>query len=159
MTESQHPFKLRRNGDQILYFPAGQNEPVPVRLVWFRPLSHRGGEVSILHARQKKEIAMLRDLDHLDPASRGIVVEELRRRYFLPKITRVVRTSASFGNRYWHVETDCGPKRFLMKSPETNATWLSDDRCLLCDTLGNYYEIQSFQKLDRASQGQAEKVL
>ena len=46
-----------------------------------------------------------------------------------------------------------------MKSPETNATWLTDDRCILRDTLGNCYEIESFEALDRISQAHADKVL
>ena len=159
MTESEQPIRLRLNGDQVLCYLAGQSRPTPVRLAWTRPLTHRGGEVTVLDAKEKKEIATLEGLDGLDPVSRGIVEEELRRRYFLPKITRVIRTSASFGNRYWQVETDRGPRRFLMKSPETNATWLTEDRCVLRDTLSNCYEIESFLGLDRASRDQAEKVL
>ena len=159
MTEPGQSFTLRRNGDQILYCAGEDIQGVPVRLAWVRPLTDQGGEVSILRAGKKEEIAMLRDLGRLDPASRDILVEELQKRYFLPKITRVVKATAIFGNRYWHVETDRGTRKFLMKSPETNATWLTDDRCLLRDTLGNCYEIESFETLDRVSRAHAEKVL
>ena len=159
MSESERTFRLSRSGDQVLYHAADVEDGMPVRLVWTRPLTGRGGEVAVLHAKEKKEIATLPDSERLDAESRRILDEELQRRYFLPKITRVVKTTATFGNRYWHVETDRGPRQFLMKSPETNATWLTDDRCLLRDTLGNCYEIESFDRLDNVSRAQAEKVL
>ena len=159
MSESEQIFRLSRSGDQVLYHAADDGDGVPVRLVWIRPLTARGGDVAVLHAKEKKEIAMLRDFGPLDADSRRILDEELQRRYFLPKITRVVKATAIFGNRYWHVETDRGTRKFLMKSPETNATWLTDDRCLLRDTLGNCYEIESFETLDRVSRAHAEKVL
>ena len=159
MKETPHSCTLHRKGDQVLARTAGQDEEVPVRIVWARPLTGRDSGVCILHATKKTEVALLQSLDDLDAASRGIAEEELASRYFLPKITHVLHTRARFGNRYWHVETDRGPKRFLMKSPETNATWVTEDRCILKDTLGNCYEIESFGKLDPESRAKAEIVL
>lgn len=159
MSQSKPEFKIRRNGDQILYQSCDGDGAIPVRLAWLRPLTASGGPVTIMHADKKQELVMLDGFDHLDEKSRQIIADELKSRYFLPKITKVHETSATFGNRYWHVETDCGPKRFLMKSPETNATWITDDRCLLRDALGNCYEIESFKGLDRASRLLADNVL
>ncbi len=159
MCQSQPVFKLRRNGDQILYHSGDGDGAVPVRVAWVRPLTGRGGAVTVMHAGKKQEIAMLEGFDHLDAESRQIVADELACRYFLPKITKVLETFATFGNRYWRVETDRGPRRVLMKSPEADATWVTDDRCLLRDALGNCYEIESFAGLDRASRILADKVL
>ena len=159
MSNSEQEFRLRRAGDQILYHAGDDQEPIPVRLSWARPLTDRGGQVVILRAGKKEEVATLTGAEQLDGTSRGIIEDELKRRYFMPKITRVVSTAATFGNRYWHVETDCGPRRFLMKSPETDATWITDDRCVLKDALGNCYEIESLSELDRASRANVEKVL
>ena len=158
MTEQQF-VKLRRRGDQLVVYPPGRKEAVPARIVWARPLTGPGGVASILHASKKEEIAILQSFDHLDETSRGVLEEELQRRYFLPSIIRVIKTKAAFGNRYWDVETDCGPRQFLMKSPETNATWLTDDHCILRDTLGNCYEIESIEKLDPESRAKAQSVL
>jgi len=159
MTKPQQQYKLRRNGDQILVYCSEQSEGLPARVVWARPLTSPGGATCILHATKKEELLLLETIDDLDDISRNIVQEELQRRYFLPRITRVIKTKATFGNRYWEVETDCGRRQFLMKSPETNATWLSDDRCILRDTLGNCYEIKSLKELDSASRMKAETVL
>ena len=159
MSESSQQYKFRRKGDQVLvHFPDGK-DPQPARVVWARPLSGPGSGVSILHASKKEEIVLLHDFKGLDATSQQILEEELHRRYFLPKIIRIITTKASFGNRYWDVLTDCGPRQFLMKSPETNATWLTDDRCILRDTLGNCYEIESLAQLDPTCRGKAEMVL
>lgn len=159
VSKPHNTFTLRRVGDKVLYHGDDEGPGVPVRLTWARPLTGRGGVVVLLHADKKEEVATLHATDHLDEASRRIVEQELAQRYFMPKITKVLRTSASFGNRYWHVETDRGARQFLMKSPETNATWITEDRCVLRDTLGNCYEIESFQALDRVSRSLADKVL
>ena len=159
MSESIQTFKLRRVGDRILYYGGDAEDPIPVRVSWARPLTDRGGGIAILHATKKQEIATLESFKHLDSTSQEIVVEELERRYFLPKITKVMKTMATFGNRYWEVETDCGERQFLIKSPETDVTWITDDRCVLKDALGNCYEIESLEALDRISRANAEKVL
>ena len=71
----------------------------------------------------------------------------------------MLHTHVSFGNRYWNVETDRGPKRFLMKSPETNTTWLTADRCILRDNLGNCYEIPRCPAWTPKSRANAQAVL
>ena len=159
MSNSEQKFRLRRAGDQVLYHPGDGQEPIPVRLSWARPLTDRGGQVVILRADKKKEVATLTEIEQLDVTSREVIEEELQRRYFMPKITKVVSTAATFGNRYWHVETDRGTRRFLMKCPETDAMWITDDRCVLKDVLGNCYEIASISDLDSVSRTNADKVL
>ena len=159
MQKTEHSIQLSRNGEQLLARRHGDEEAIPVRIVWASPLQAPAGGVSVLHVSRKEELAFLPSLDVLDAASREIAAEELGRRYFLPKIRRVLHTRATFGNRYWQVETDRGPKRFLMKSPETNATWLTEDRCVLRDSLGNCYEIESIRALDPQSRAKAEAVL
>jgi len=159
MSGSIRKFKLRRAGDRILYYAGETKQGIPVRVSWARPLTDRGGEIAILHATKKQEITTLGSSKHLDSKSQEIVAEELERRYFLPRITKVNRTAATFGNRYWDVQTDCGAREFLIKSPETDVTWITDDRCILRDALGNCYEIESLEALDRTSRTNAEKVL
>ena len=106
----QREFTLRRQGDRlVLRFVDDGAEDVPVRLVWPRPATGRGAEVSILDVKTRKELVLLRDFDALDDESRGLLDEEMSVRYIIPRITRVIRTDAHFGNRYWEVETDRGP--------------------------------------------------
>lgn len=158
MSETDRQCRLRRKGDQVLLSLGDADEEMPVRIVWARPVSGRGGEVCFLDDK-KREVLMLQGLDGLDGESREIAEAELERRYLIPKITRVVRTAAHFGSRYWDVETDRGRRRFAMKDPTKNAVWLTDDHLILRDTLGNRYEIPTFSGLDAASRAQVTKVL
>ncbi len=152
-------FKLFRKGDKVILRYTETGEEIPVRLAWVRPLTGFGKEVSILDAKKKKELAMLTEPNHPDPETRKIIEEELQYRYFLPKITRIIKTEAQVGNRYWDVETDRGQRQFILKSPSTNVLWVNTDRCIIKDTMGNCYEIESLKSLDPHSRQEAEKVL
>ena len=132
-------------------------EEKPVKLVWARPITGHGQEISIV-GEDKKEICLLKSLDGLDPHSRRIAEEELERRYLVPRITRVIGTKPSYGNRYWHVETDRGQRHFVMKDPSKNVVWVTHDRLIIRDTLGNRYQIESLSRLDAHSRAEVEKV-
>jgi len=158
MNKPMREFRLIRKDDQVLLKFADGGEEVPVRMVWVRPISGRGLEVSLLDEK-KKELLMLRSLDALDEESREIAVTELQRRYLVPRIVRVLSTSAHFGNRYWDVDTDRGRRKFVLRDPNKNATWLTEDHLLLRDTTGNCYEVNPFSGLDRHSKEEVWKIV
>lgn len=153
------PGALRRAGDRLFYRAPDADGEVAVRAVWARPLSGRGGAVSLLSADKKMEVAWIPSLDRLDADSRALVTAELDAGVVLPRITRVWETEPRFGHRYWRVDTDMGPTDFLSRSPETNVVWLSATHCLIRDVLGNEYEIPDLSALDPASQVQAMRAL
>lgn len=148
--------RLIREADRVLLCRHG--ERIPVRLVWTRPITQRGGAFSLLDG-EKKEVLMLNGLDALDADSRRVAEEELSRRYLMPRITRVIRTQAHFGTRYWHVQTDHGERRFAMKHASKHAVWLTEDHLVLRDTLGCLYEVRPFSELDSRSKSEVEKVI
>jgi hypothetical protein len=133
-------------------------EAVPVRVVWARPISARGSEVAFL-SDAKTALAMIPSLDALDPASRAIAEEELARRYCIARITRVNRATVTFGNRYWDVETDRGPRRFLFREIGKYVTRITADHLLIRDTLANRFEIPSVAALDEHSRAQVELAI
>jgi len=156
MKTEQPDCKLASEADRVFLCRAG--ERIPVKLVWTRPISGRGGGLCLLD-KDKKEVLMVNDLDDLDADSRRVAEEELSRRYMLPRITRVVRTQAHFGTRYWHVETDRGERRFAMKHAGKHAVWLTDNHLVLRDTLGCLYEVRPYSALDAKSKAEIEKVI
>jgi len=147
----------RRDGQVYVRFKC-KDDLIPVKLVWARPISARGGEISLVD-KDKSEVHMLDSLTDLDPESRMIAEEELDTRYLVPRITRVVRADASFGVRYWHVETNLGPRRFALKNAAKNAVWLDSEHLILQDTLGCRYEVKPFSELDTKSKAEVEKVI
>ncbi|MDD5677848.1 MAG: DUF1854 domain-containing protein [Kiritimatiellae bacterium] len=146
---------LYRKLDQVFAHCEGR-EDAAVTPVWVRPVSGKGREVSFL--AEKEEFAMLKSLDELDPESRRIAEEELSQSYFMPEIRRIIKTEARFGNRYWEVETDKGPRAFAMKNPYINIKWIGNDEVLIRDVIGNMFHISSYAKLDEASKLEFEKV-
>ena len=151
-------FKLVRKDGKVLLRFAGDGKGTPVTVVWARPISARGREVSLLDEKQR-EVLMLDGLHELDRESRAIAAEALERRYLIPEITRVLRAEAHFGNRFWEVETTHGARRFAMRDPNKNVTWVTEDHLVLRDVLGNCYEIPALSALDARSRRRAELAL
>jgi hypothetical protein len=158
MANSVREFKLMREADRVFLQFADAEGKTPVKVVWARPISGRGAEVSFV-GTDKQEVLMLEGLDALDPVSRKIAEEELAHRYVFPRVTRVISATASFGVRYWHVETDIGERKFALKNASKNAVWITDDHLVLNDTLGCRYEVRPFSALDEHSRSEIEKVL
>ncbi len=158
MNATTKDIRLVREGDQLFVVLPNPETKKPVKLVWARPISARGRDISIMD-REKKEVLMLANLDELDAASRSVAEEEIARRYILPKITRVVSATAAFGIRYWHVETNLGERHFALKNATKNAVWVTDDHLLLQDVLGCRYEIKPYSALDLRSRAEVEKVI
>lgn len=151
--------RLWRENGALMYQDAGGGEPRPARMVWARPLSGRGGPVSVMLAGKKKELAYIASLDQLSEDSRRIALEELDAGAVLPVITVIHEVKPRFGNYYWDVETDRGRRKFLLSSPENNTYRSRPDAIVIKDVSGNSYEISSLSGLSRASRREMERAL
>ena len=87
-----------------------------------------------------KDIGILTTLHDLDADSRAIVEGELEKRYFTPRIERVLTVKEEFGVVTWEVETDRGPRRFLVRNLRDSTFPLGKNRLMMTDTDGNRYE-------------------
>lgn len=151
--------RLWRQDGKVMYQDAGMDKPESVRLLWARPLSGRGGPVSVVMAEKKKEVAYFPDLSALAGDSRTIATEELNAGMVMPVIRKIHQVNPRFGNYYWNVDTDMGPRTFLLMSPENNASRPGPDSVILKDVSGNCYEIASVAGLDPSSRHEMEKAL
>lgn len=151
--------RLWREDGRVMYRDARMEEAEAVRVLWARPLSGRGGPVSIMKAGKKRELAYVSDVDELDDESRRIAMEELAGGAVLPVIHAVRQVLPRFGNYYWDVETDMGRRTFLLASPENNTFRPRPDAVVLKDVSGNCYEIASVAGLSKASRHEMERVL
>ena len=157
-TQAENTFSLsQRHGKYFLRFEDADRE-TPVKVKLARPLSGRNNEISFIDTK-KKEVAMVKGLTDLDPASREVASEALDLNYLITRITRVDRTRSHFGTRFWEVETDRGARHFAMKDPSHSVSHFDDGRMVLWDTMGNCYEIESFERLDEHSQKQVENIV
>jgi hypothetical protein len=151
-------FTLNRNKEQVLLRFAGADDDIPVTFVWAKPLTGREQEISVLDDK-KKEVLLIDNLSDLDDDTAQVIRTELEKRYLIPVITRVISTSTISGDRYWIVETDRGPRKFLMKDPNSNVLYLTEDNMIIRDTLGHCYEIVSLNSLDFHSQDEVNKII
>ena len=100
---------------------------------------------------ERPEIGMIVDPAELDPESRLVVEQELYRRYFVPRILRIVRLKEEFGVLNFDVETDRGPREFSVRNPQENLREIGDERMLIIDIDGCRYEIPDLRQVDRKS--------
>ena len=106
-----------------------------------------------------KEIGMIRYMSEFDEASTKLFLEELDRRYFTPKLTRIIAIKDKFGYLYWDAETSAGHVTFVLTNPFSNIRVLEDDRIIINDIDGNVFEIPEPKKLDTASYRKIEMYL
>ena len=157
--ESPSGVRLWRDGGRVMFQSADGGDPVPARVVWARPLSERGGPISVLVAGKKKELAYIPAPELLSESSRRVALEELDGGVILPRILEIKRVRPRFGNYYWDVVTDRGEKRFLLSAPENNSFRPKPDVLVIKDVSGNCYEINPVSKLDRDSLRELDRVL
>ncbi len=136
----------------------GDRSYTRVKVVRAAPLSHPDKYISFLDAKDE-EICMVDDLKQLDAAARGIIKEELDRRYLTSIIQNVLTVRNEFGTSYWEVETNRGQREFVVQNVAENAQWLGDHRLLIIDVDGNRFEIPRLDALDKRSLGLVEQVL
>jgi len=114
------------------------------------PLSHATRYFSELDGGGK-ETGVIRDLAGLSPENRGLVEEELTRRYVIPVITRVISLRERFETQEWVVETERGRTDFSTRNLHDASSEPSPGRLIIADVDGNRYEIPSVSALDPAS--------
>jgi hypothetical protein len=87
-------------------------------------------------------------------ASRVIVEEELRRRYVLPVVRRVIQMRERFEILECRVETDRGSCQFSIRNLRENVLRPQPNRYILTDVDGNRFDIPDLLRLPLASQAQ-----
>ena len=148
----------RNEAGQVVVALKGQAEPVVDVVVrrcfpWTLPESY----ISI-RDKKGKEIALLKTLAELDPASRAVLEEETYDKIFNPKITRITSHTREFGVTSIAAETDRGPVTFQIRSRD-DIRLLSATRLLFRDADGNAYEVPDLNQLDPVSRRYAEEYL
>lgn len=122
------------------------------------PLSDPEHYISVIDANGD-EVGMLYELRQLDPDSRREIEEEFRKRYFVPIIQRINAIRVEFGIVYWEVETNKGPKDFVVHGIRDNVVEIAPYRYMIQDVDANRFEIPDLRKLDSKSQFLMERLV
>ena len=112
------------------------------------PLTNPEEFISIREADEKaKEIGMIEKLAALPKDQQEMLREQIKLRYFMPVITKVLDIKDEYGYAYWNVVTTFGSCRFTTQMSGDAVIHLSDSRLLVTDIDGNRYEIPDFYQL------------
>ena len=90
---------------------------------------------------------MIKKLSDIRPEEAEMIREQIKLRYFMPVITKVIDVKDEYGYAYWNVVTTFGACRFTTGMGGDSVVSLSDARILITDIDGNRYEISDFNAL------------
>lgn len=122
------------------------------------PLSEPEHYVSIIDV-DGSEIGLFCDLAKLGHETLRLVEEELQKRYFMPIISFIHNIKSEFGTIYWDVETDKGPRQFVVRNLRESVFEVSPNRYLIQDVDGNRFEVRDASALDKRSRSSLERLL
>lgn len=150
MSAQAASFSLSRDafGRLVLRDADGTAHPgvVPVRAF---PISAPGEGVSLLGLDGRERVWIER-LSLLDDTPRVLIEEELAAREFVPQIREIRAVSSFFTPSTWHVATDRGETRFVLRGEEAIRR-LSRKVLLIADENGVHYLVRDVEALDPAS--------
>jgi hypothetical protein len=137
----------RRNDGQLWAVLPDKETPVWVRrcFPWTAP-----ARFVSLRDRDEEEVALVRDLDELEPDSRRVLATSLAEAGFVLEVTGVKAVEDEIEIRTFHVATRQGPRRFQTLRDEWPRP-MPDGGILLKDVAGDLYLVPDPTKLDRTS--------
>jgi hypothetical protein len=153
---------FERRGDTLSLTVDGEQHYPRVVLRPCFPVSMDQNYLSVRDAdgEEQPELGVIEDWTALAEADRRAVAEELGLYYFVPAIRRVYGVKDELGFLYWTVETNKGPRSFVMRNNVIqHAREVSRGRWLLIDVNQARYEIPDIAALDRQSRKMVENVL
>ncbi len=127
---------------------------LPVRAF---PIAAPDEGLSLL-AADGRELAWVERLDQLPPAQRTLVAEALAERELVPQIRRLLGVSSFSTPSTWHVDTDRGATRFVLKGEE-DIRRIGRSALLIADSQGLQFLVRDFGALDRHSKRLLERFL
>jgi len=114
------------------------------------PVAYPSGYISLIHVSgddEEVEIGIIRDLGQFPPQDAELVLQALRRRYFVHTITRIRRIRYEYGFLWMDVDTDKGPLSFTMRWATDRAVDYGRLGKVLLDVDENRYLIPDLEKL------------
>jgi hypothetical protein len=129
-----------------------------VKVVRAFPFSDPDHFIGFLDGRDKM-IGLVEDPGALDPESKRVADESLRRHYFIPTIHSILSLREQYGVVYVDANTDYGRKEFVAKGMRDAVVDLGGGELLITDVDGNRFRITDWRKLDLASRRFLERVV
>ncbi len=115
--------------------------------------------ISVLD-KDQKEIGMIRELSALSEETQKILLGELGRKYYAPRIRKILSVKERYGFSYWRVDLEnANDFSFTVQDTYRSMLKIDSEHVFIVDVDGNRYEIPSVEALDRASYKKIELYL
>lgn len=112
------------------------------------PLTNPEEYISIREADEKaKEIGLIKNISDLKKDEQEMIREQIRLRYFMPVVRKVLDVKDEYGYAYWHVMTDFGACRFTTHMSGDAVINLGGARYQITDIDGNRYDLPDLYAL------------
>ncbi len=112
------------------------------------PLTNPEEFISIRETDEKaKEIGIIQSLKDMEKDVQEMIREQVRLRYFMPVIRKVMDVKDEYGYAYWHVMTDFGACRFTTHMGGDAVINIGGARYQITDIDGNRYELPDLYAL------------
>ncbi len=112
-----------------------------------------------VQTKDGEEIGIIRKLSDFDEETSRILSTELERKYFIPKIKKIMTLRERRGFSYWKVLTDIGEMELSLQDTYRSITRVDGNRVFITDITGNRFEIESIDALDTKSRRKLELYL
>ena len=146
LTKENAVFSRTDGGFVALKFGDKEYSRIGVYLTF--PLTEPEEYISIREVDEKaKEIGIIEKLSELNKDQQEMIREQIKLRYFMPTIVKVLDIKDEYGYAYWNVTTSFGACRFTTRMSGDAVIFLGESRLMVTDIDGNRYEIPDFYKL------------
>lgn len=113
----------------------------------------------LVRDEEGEEIGIIDDFRRLDSDSKQIARAELEKSYFLPAVTDVNDIKEDMNVVTWKVETNRGPRTFMVRSVRQNIRRIAGFGILIKDVDGNRYRIRDYRELPPDAQQMVEEYI
>ncbi len=140
--------EFRRTDGGFLALKLADKEYPRVGVYLTFPLTNPEEFISIRETDEKaKEIGIIQSLKNMKKDVQEMIREQVRLRYFMPVIRKVMDVKDEYGYAYWHVMTDFGTCRFTTHMGGDAVINIGGARYQITDIDGNRYELPDLYAL------------
>ena len=109
--------------------------------------------------KDQEELGLIRNISVFSDEEQALLVGELERKYYTPKVLKILTLKETRGFSFWKVTTDSGEQSFTLQDTSKSIVRIGGDRAFVFDICGNRYEIESLSALDKKSYRKLELYL
>ncbi|MCK9223165.1 MAG: DUF1854 domain-containing protein [Limnochordia bacterium] len=153
----EESLKFTKSMGGVLRLTTSDRSYPQVNVRWAFPLTHKNAYVTV-HDAADEYIGMIKDPSKLEKTSKKLVADALAARYYMPEIKKIKVAKEDLGIVYWQVDTNFGPREFVVRDLRGSVTVINKGYLLLQDVNENRY-ILDYTKLDQESSSLLERVL